>query len=733
MKKLISVVFLFTSVIMSAATYYVAPNGNNNNPGTITQPWATWQKGFSSLSAGDILYIRGGTYTGMYGPGHGVYISGRDGTSTNKITVSAYPGEVPVLDCSSLSASAGVNYGILMSGCDNWHIKGLTVKNVREYRNLHKSSGGSPTAGWELSNCNKITLELCVVTGCGNGFSLNGTLHDIYYLNCDAHHNYDYYDDGGLANGFNGNMRGNSTIYYKGCRAWSNSDDGYDNFGGAGYMVYNDCWAYRNGYDTPTIGNGDGFKLGYDRSGTELSGSQRTLYNCISADNRLMGFDESMDGITSMDMELYNCIAYRNANDFGFRFSTTQGTGRTTLRNNIALANSINYRGRTRNISDHNTWDAGAPSVSSADFASLETAQLIRPRKSDGTLPDITFSTLNSTSDLIDKGVNIGLPYNGSAPDMGVFETGVVKSGTGGPTLTYESSTIRNTNPSELEITYNLTLASVVPSVSCFEIKVNSVVRSINNIVLSGKNVYLTLSSPVNAGEEVTLSYTKPASNPLQCTGGTIAETISGKSVANSVVAAAPEYVSSSVEDQTPDKVEMNYDTNLANIVPPSSAFVTKVNGEAIPVIGVVVSESKVILTLEINLDSKDTVTISYNQPSTNPLQTIYGGKAASLSEQQVQNNILGVSTGTEEINDGKTLIFPNPAKEYVKIANLDPGDEKPLLRFFDTSGKLCQEIKLEDLSNMKKVPVRLKPGLYIAQIRIGSKIHHAQKIIVVH
>jgi hypothetical protein len=46
------------------------------------------------------------------------------------------------------------------------------------------------------------------------------------------------------------------------------------------------------------------------------------------------------------------------------------------------------------------------------------------PRKSDGSLPDIDFLKLAPTSDLINKGVEVGLPYNGSAPDMGAFETG---------------------------------------------------------------------------------------------------------------------------------------------------------------------------------------------------------------------------------------------------------------------------------------------------------------------
>jgi len=47
----------------------------------------------------------------------------------------------------------------------------------------------------------------------------------------------------------------------------------------------------------------------------------------------------------------------------------------------------------------------------------------MRPRKVDGSLPDITFGHLKAGSDLIDKGINVGLPYSGSAPDLGAFET----------------------------------------------------------------------------------------------------------------------------------------------------------------------------------------------------------------------------------------------------------------------------------------------------------------------
>ena len=53
--------FLHADVV-SAATYYVATNGSDSNPGTQSQPFQTVQKGLSVLQAGDTLYLRGGTY-----------------------------------------------------------------------------------------------------------------------------------------------------------------------------------------------------------------------------------------------------------------------------------------------------------------------------------------------------------------------------------------------------------------------------------------------------------------------------------------------------------------------------------------------------------------------------------------------------------------------------------------------------------------------------------------------
>jgi len=44
------------------------------------------------------------------------------------------------------------------------------------------------------------------------------------------------------------------------------------------------------------------------------------------------------------------------------------------------------------------------------------------PWQADGSLPNCSFLHLVAGSDLINKGTNVGIPYTGSAPDLGAFE-----------------------------------------------------------------------------------------------------------------------------------------------------------------------------------------------------------------------------------------------------------------------------------------------------------------------
>jgi hypothetical protein len=112
-------------------------------------------------------------------------------------------------------------------------------------------------------------------------------------------------------------------------------------------------------------------------------------------------------------------------------------------RNNISYASleeypaafkACDYQYPSYVIQDHNTWvqtghyfhtEANAAyTLSADDFVSLDTAQMRWPRKTDGSLPDIDFLKLNSNSDLINGGIDVGLAFYGPAPDLGTFQHG---------------------------------------------------------------------------------------------------------------------------------------------------------------------------------------------------------------------------------------------------------------------------------------------------------------------
>ena len=141
--------------------------------------------------------------------------------------------------------------------------------------------------------------------------------------------------------------------------------------------------------------------------------------------------------------------------------------------------------------------------------------------------------------------------------------------------------------------------------------------------------VLLTLASPVVYGDAVTVAYTKPSTNPLQTVAGGQAASITAMNVTNNVAAVIPAYVNSVIENATPARLEMTYNLTLANILPATSAFTVKVNSVTRTVSSVAISGTKVLLTLASPVVYGDAVT-AYTKPSTNPLQTVAGGRISS-------------------------------------------------------------------------------------------------------
>ena len=555
MKSIISLFFIAFCSVVSATTYYVSTTGKDNNPGTITQPWATFHYAVTQAYAGDTVYFRGGTYYWTER-----VVLPRSGTAGNHICFFNYPDEIPIFDCSNYPQGAAGRsiFGIFAEGRSYLKFKGLTVNNLT---NINLDEGRA--MAFYIQSCNNIFYDQCNSHHCaGPNFQCHDS-RDIYYTNCDISWSADpqLFDPGNAGHGFtctgsvNGSME--DTISYYGCRAWKCSDQGYS-AAFTGLVIFDHCWAFDNGLKELgySAGAGHGFKPGYMYG--DVDSIARILKNCLSVYNAGYGFlENTLSQGNKINMRFYNNTSYKNgrgAAGIGFHPDGYRNflENETIYRNNIGYDNfswDMQIGSTATVIHDHNSWDCpytnpncggvanlgkyfkSPATVNDLDFVSLDSTGLTGARKADGSLPDLDFLKLAPTSDLIDKGIYVGLPYSGTAPDLGYSE--YLSGSVTPPSPVYVSSGIENATPARLEMTYNLSLANIVPAVSAFSVMVNSSARTVSSVAISGTKVLLTLSSPVVYGNVVTVAYTKPASNPLQTASGGQAAPISAQTVTN--------------------------------------------------------------------------------------------------------------------------------------------------------------------------------------------------------
>lgn len=396
--------------------YYVATTGSDNNPGTLAQPFATWGKGIALATPGDVVWIRGGVYyasqvtSGAYA--YALRISNKDGTAKDTIKIFAYQNEKPILDCSKFT-HANTRFGAWVSGCDYVHFRGLSVRNLTEYNTYYY---GVP---WETVNSNNILYENCTVSNSSGGWTCEGTSGNVRWLNCDVYAINDKVDAGGYANGFSSNIDPGKQIEYVNCRAWDCSDDGFDFYGSAGYITVKGCWAFENGTGTFGNGNGCGIKVGANKQPKE-AGIQRTITNNLVWNNTLLAFDESLDassGGQEMEHLWANNTSFNNLELHNFQ---TAAPPLRVFRNNISLNDKYKYPFGAGLTVDHNSWNNVTCTVD--DFITVNPEGTKGDRAPDGSLPVTDFMRLKQGSDLVDAGVNVGLPFLGKSPDIGAFE-----------------------------------------------------------------------------------------------------------------------------------------------------------------------------------------------------------------------------------------------------------------------------------------------------------------------
>ena len=736
MKRLLIVPLFLISLISSATTYYLSPAGSDaSGNGSIGSPWFTLNKAWSNVTAGDIIYMRGGNYY-YTSPQN---ISGKSGTSTNLIQILAYPGERPIINGRDMDTQH--NWDLVgISNANYLYFKGIRISNLPQpvvipnsngYYGISMGNYDPNTAVWVTN----ITFEQVEIDHIGGwGCTIFEHCTDITWLNCDSHHNQDPYssrfggDNYGGSDGWESGAVTSTRIHFIGCRAWWNSDDGWDNRYASGVFTYDHCWSFRNGYIPNTYtdaGNGEGFKLqGPNANSANTNNVIRVVQNCLSFDN-VAGYEGVPEPYYG-GIQLYNNVAYR-CRGVGLNFQNASATT-TVLRNNIVYKNASQYYLSSNFAHDHNSFDIPI-TVTDASFQSVDTTGVTGPRQSDGSLPNLAFLRLKTGSPLIDAGINVGIAFAGIAPDLGAFESSTSSTPV---SPVYLSSSVENTTSSTLTMSYDQTLANIVPAATSFTVKVNTVARTVNSVAVSGTKVTLAMASPVVNGDAVTVAYTKPSSNPLQTAAGGQAATLAAQNVTNNVAAVAlPAYVSSVIQAATPTSLDITYSLSLANIVPATSAFSVMVNSVARQVSSVTISGSVVYLKLASAVANGDVVTVAYTKPSTNPLQTSGGAQAASVGAQSVTNLVApakdsGAPNITMTISSNPVHHIVNIALKYITSA-LSP----EIIRILDMSGKMYVQKQITTGATSVKMAVNLKSGVYSVLLLSGGFQVASQKIIV--
>ena len=138
---LLPLALIVTVAVPRAATFYVAPVGNDAATGTSSQPWRTLQKAANTAQAGDLVLVANGTYAGMY-------ISA-DGTTTSPITFRANGSNVVVNSPNSSTPDniniEGGNYvtveGFIVEDAPRAGIRAVIATGVKIRNNVVRRSG----------------------------------------------------------------------------------------------------------------------------------------------------------------------------------------------------------------------------------------------------------------------------------------------------------------------------------------------------------------------------------------------------------------------------------------------------------------------------------------------------------------------------------------------------------------------------------------------------------------
>jgi hypothetical protein len=413
-----------------AATYYVAPAGNDSARGAIDAPWQSIAHAQQIAQPGDTVYFRGGVYAYKVATSacasRRAVVSGvelvKSGAEGKPIRYWAYPGETPIFDFSAMTDDCRVK-GISVTA--DWvHLKGLEVTGAPQQpqNRLNHESWGV----W-IDGSHNVFEQLNLHHNMGPGLFIKDGSYNLV-LNSDSHHNYDPYTSNGAgqsADGFGAHVSANHPgNVFRGCRAWANTDDGFDLINAYSPVTIEYSWAWQHGYLPGTLtslpaGNGNGIKAGGYSGKYVPNGVKHVVRFSVAFNNKVAGFYANHHPLA---LDFFHNTAFGNGRDFDM-LGIAPGDAPVYLGK---LRNNLSYSGAAKLKVDGadsaaNSWDLGL-ALSDADFESVSNAGWDAPRQPDGSLPVLPNFRLKAGSAAIDKGVDVGLPFKGKAPDLGAFE-----------------------------------------------------------------------------------------------------------------------------------------------------------------------------------------------------------------------------------------------------------------------------------------------------------------------
>lgn len=379
---------------------HVSPTGTAEGDGSTLATAYDLRTAIATAQPGDALVLQPGKYTIAYvADAKNTLTLAQTGTEDKRLVIVAEGGRAEIDFSFPELAWVQDSFGFLVSG-SYWSVCGLDITRAG-YQGAYVTGDHN-------------TFENCTFHDNRNtGLEINKGGSNTTVINCDAYRNYDPKKLGSMADGFGPKETQGPGNRFIGCRAWENSDDGFDAYNSAETVTFDGCSAFRNGVDVWSYGdfagNGNGFKIG----GNAKQANHR-LNRCTAFDNPVKGFDQNNNtgGIT-----LHQCTGYRNATNFALGGALNAGQMHD-LRNNVSFTGADTIANASQL---NNSWTLGI-AVSDADFKGLDTQQGSAPRATDGSLPPVDLLRLSDRSALVDRGVDLGAPFEGAAPDLGAFE-----------------------------------------------------------------------------------------------------------------------------------------------------------------------------------------------------------------------------------------------------------------------------------------------------------------------